>query len=125
MGGLTGHLRKQLQQRLRALRYTGAGRVHHCVGPGVLRLAAGQDGHHLHCRAVPRHRAQVTLMRREAAPPAALMRQEATHICICGLRGMEQGIEAALMDIGRDTGFDWSKLRGALRAAGRYRVETY
>jgi benzoyl-CoA 2,3-dioxygenase component A len=48
-----------------------------------------------------------------------------THIYICGLRGLEDGVEQAFADIGRQYGIDWQALRPRLREAGRYHAETY
>ncbi len=44
---------------------------------------------------------------------------------ICGLKDMEIGVEEALADIARKHGMDWAALKPALRASGRYHVETY
>lgn len=52
---------------------------------------------------------------------AEMLGDEKTHIYICGLRGMEEGVEAALTQIARD----WANLRDEMREAGRYHVETY
>ncbi len=64
-------------------------------------------------------------MRAKAAEIAPLLARDATHIFICGLKGMEAGVDAALHDIAADSGLDWSALRPRLRAEGRYHVETY
>jgi benzoyl-CoA 2,3-dioxygenase component A len=64
-------------------------------------------------------------MRREAARIAELMRRERTHVYICGLKGMEAGVEAAFADIGAANGLDWAALKPAMLAQGRYHVETY
>ena len=64
-------------------------------------------------------------IRIEADRVAALMKDPATHIFICGLKGMEAGVEEALADVARRHGEDWSKLKPVMRAAGRYHVETY
>ena len=54
-----------------------------------------------------------------------LLARETTHIYVCGLRGMEAGVEASLEAIASEHGLDWSALRGPMRDAGRYHVETY
>ena len=64
-------------------------------------------------------------MRSRAADLATLLPKPTTHIYICGLRGLEDGVEAALTDIGRQYGLDWPSLRTAMREAGRYHAETY
>lgn len=54
-----------------------------------------------------------------------LLSDRNTHIYICGLRGMEAGVESALTEIAGDIGADWSALRDTMRIEGRYHVETY
>jgi benzoyl-CoA 2,3-dioxygenase component A len=49
----------------------------------------------------------------------------ATHIYICGLRGMEKGVEAAFKNIAESVGLSWESTRDAMREDGRYHVETY
>jgi benzoyl-CoA 2,3-epoxidase subunit A len=65
------------------------------------------------------------LMRREEATIAELLSSSATHIYVCGLKGMEQGVDAALDDVCRSNEVYWHELRDAMRAEGRYHVETY
>jgi benzoyl-CoA 2,3-dioxygenase component A len=65
------------------------------------------------------------LLRREEAAIAYLLRSPATHIYVCGLKGMEQGVDAALDDICRSSELHWQRLRDDMRAEGRYHVETY
>ncbi|MEX0343373.1 MAG: benzoyl-CoA 2,3-epoxidase subunit BoxA [Rhizobiaceae bacterium] len=48
-----------------------------------------------------------------------------THIYICGLRAMEEGVEAAFENIAESTGHSWRALRDTMRDEGRYHVETY
>jgi benzoyl-CoA 2,3-dioxygenase component A len=64
-------------------------------------------------------------MRTRAADLATLLKRDSTHVFMCGLRGLETGVEACFEEIGRQHGFDWSALRGKMREAGRYHVETY
>jgi benzoyl-CoA 2,3-epoxidase subunit A len=64
-------------------------------------------------------------MRREAKSLATLLASSATHVYICGLKGMEAGVEEALADIARKHGQDWSTLKPEMRVEGRYHVETY
>jgi benzoyl-CoA 2,3-epoxidase subunit A len=64
-------------------------------------------------------------MRSEAPRVAELLRAEATHIFICGLKGMETGVDEALADICRGQGLDWVTLKPTMRTTGRYHVETY
>jgi benzoyl-CoA 2,3-dioxygenase component A len=48
-----------------------------------------------------------------------------THIYICGLKGMEEGVERAFTTIAESIGEQWIALRDAMREDGRYHVETY
>lgn len=48
-----------------------------------------------------------------------------THIYICGLRGMEEGVEKAFVNIAESIGEQWLSMRDAMREEGRYHVETY
>ncbi|CUR47381.1 benzoyl-CoA 2,3-epoxidase subunit BoxA [Alloalcanivorax xenomutans] len=48
-----------------------------------------------------------------------------THIYICGLKGMEQGVEESLHMIAEKHGLDWPVLRDDMVRLGRYHVETY
>ena len=56
---------------------------------------------------------------------ARLVAAPGTHVFICGLKGMETGVDSALADICRLAGRDWSALKPQMRAEGRYHVETY
>ncbi|NVK32527.1 MAG: AMP-binding protein [Gammaproteobacteria bacterium] len=56
---------------------------------------------------------------------ADLLADDKTYIYICGLRGMEQGVEQALSNILEGSGQSWSTLRETLREEGRYHVETF
>ena len=64
-------------------------------------------------------------MRRRAEALAALLAKPTTHIFICGLRGLEDGVEAAFTEIGRQHCLDWASLRSTMREDGRYHAETY
>lgn len=64
-------------------------------------------------------------MREMANEVSVFLQHDRTHIYICGLKGMEAGVDEALADICRGVGLDWSALRTDLRAQGRYHVETY
>ncbi len=48
-----------------------------------------------------------------------------THIYLCGLKGMEPGIDEAMTVAASSKGFDWADLRPQLKKAGRWHVETY
>ena len=56
---------------------------------------------------------------------AAMLTDPATHIYICGLRGMEEGVERAFTNIAESVGEQWTALRDRMREDGRYHVETY
>lgn len=64
-------------------------------------------------------------LRREEAAVAGLIRSPLTHIFICGLKGMETGVDEALADICSGHGLDWRNLKPQMRSEGRYHVETY
>jgi benzoyl-CoA 2,3-epoxidase subunit A len=64
-------------------------------------------------------------MRGRAEDVAALLGKDSTHVFICGLRGLEDGVEQAMRDIGRQYGIDWPALRARMLADGRYHAETY
>lgn len=61
----------------------------------------------------------------EAEAVADILGDPATHIYICGLKGMEDGVEKALTSIAESMGQPWATLRDAMRDEGRYHVETY
>ena len=48
-----------------------------------------------------------------------------THVYMCGLRGMEPGIDEAMSAAAAAKGLDWSELRPKLKKAERWHVETY
>ena len=64
-------------------------------------------------------------MRSQASQVAKLIASPMTHIYICGLKGMETGVDAALAEIAAEQGLDWASLKPAMRMQGRYHVETY
>lgn len=64
-------------------------------------------------------------MMAEQEAVADLLLDPKTHIYICGLRGMEDGVEKAFTNIAESQGQQWLTLRDAMREDGRYHVETY
>ncbi len=56
---------------------------------------------------------------------AEMVSDPRTHIYICGLRGMEEGVEHAFENISESIGLSWQNLRDTMRDEGRYHVETY
>jgi benzoyl-CoA 2,3-dioxygenase component A len=65
------------------------------------------------------------LIRARGADVAKLLRDENTYVYICGLKGMEQGVDEAFAQLCKDESIDWAELLPLLRASGRYHVETY
>ncbi len=55
----------------------------------------------------------------------SLIENPKTHIYLCGLKGMEPGIDEAMNKAASSKGLDWSKLRPQLKKEGRWHVETY
>ena len=55
----------------------------------------------------------------------AMIEDPKTHVYMCGLRGMEPGIDEAMTAAAAAKGIDWSELRPQLKKADRWHVETY
>ena len=64
-------------------------------------------------------------IRSEGAQIAKLLGDPHTHIYICGLKGMETGVDEAFADACRHASLDWASIKPAMRESGRYHVETY
>jgi benzoyl-CoA 2,3-dioxygenase component A len=64
-------------------------------------------------------------IRARGADVVRLINDANAHIYICGLKGMEQGVDQAFRDAFQSEGADWDALLPELRAQGRYHVETY
>jgi benzoyl-CoA 2,3-dioxygenase component A len=64
-------------------------------------------------------------IRSEAATVTALLRDPQTHVYICGLKGMESGVEQAFADVCRAASMEWTDFKAVMRTSGRYHVETY
>lgn len=64
-------------------------------------------------------------MRDRAADVAHLLRDENTHIYVCGLKGMEDGVLQGLQEIADRNGLDWPALWARLKREGRLHLETY
>jgi benzoyl-CoA 2,3-dioxygenase component A len=56
---------------------------------------------------------------------AELLGDPSTHVYVCGLRGMEAGVEQAFVNIAESVGVSWTAMRDAMREEGRYHIETY
>lgn len=65
------------------------------------------------------------LLRSRADDVLRLLNDENTCVYLCGLKGMETGINEALADICRSHGTSWPTLQSKLLQEGRYHVETY
>ncbi|MDP2824962.1 MAG: benzoyl-CoA 2,3-epoxidase subunit BoxA [Sulfuritalea sp.] len=65
------------------------------------------------------------LIRARGDDVVRLLQDENTYLYLCGLKGMETGVDAALHDACADAGADWTALRASLLQQGRYHVETY
>jgi benzoyl-CoA oxygenase/reductase BoxA protein len=64
-------------------------------------------------------------MRERAVDVAQLLKDDNTHIYVCGLKGMEDGVLQALKEIGEVQGLDWEGLWARLKREGRLHLETY
>jgi len=64
-------------------------------------------------------------MRARAEDIVALLAKPALHVYICGLRGLEEGVDLALTEIGRAHNLDWLAMRDIMREEGRFHSETY
>jgi len=65
------------------------------------------------------------LMRAKADEVGTFLKNPHTHIYLCGLRGMESGVDEAFATICKNLEADWPALLNGMRAEGRYHVETY
>ena len=54
-----------------------------------------------------------------------MIEDDKTHIYLCGLKGMEPGIDEAMTKAAQEKGLNWAELRPQLKKAGRWHVETY
>ena len=64
-------------------------------------------------------------MRKQSAVVAEWLKDQHTHIYVCGLKDMEEGVEQAFESIAQSAGLDWQVKRVEMLSAGRYHVETY
>jgi len=55
----------------------------------------------------------------------SLIEDSKTHVYMCGLRGMEPGIDEAMSAAAEAKGLNWAELRPQLKKAERWHVETY
>eukprot|EP00416_Gambierdiscus_australes_P032431 CAMPEP_0171091720 /NCGR_PEP_ID=MMETSP0766_2-20121228/35033_1 /TAXON_ID=439317 /ORGANISM="Gambierdiscus australes, Strain CAWD 149" /LENGTH=64 /DNA_ID=CAMNT_0011549871 /DNA_START=31 /DNA_END=225 /DNA_ORIENTATION=- len=54
-----------------------------------------------------------------------LMQSGKTHIYMCGLKGMESGMEECFSGIAEKNGLVWKEFAKSMKKAGRYHVEVY
>lgn len=54
-----------------------------------------------------------------------LMQNPKTHTYMCGLKGMEDGIDAAIGAVAEKNGVDWKEFRTKMKKEHRWHVETY
>ncbi len=64
-------------------------------------------------------------IRERSAEVARLLADKNCYVYICGLKGMEQGVYDAFREVCSRHDMDWETLVPALRAEGRYHLETY
>ncbi|CAH2893250.1 MAG: Benzoyl-CoA oxygenase component A [uncultured Paraburkholderia sp.] len=64
-------------------------------------------------------------MRERAVDVAQMLKDDNTHIYVCGLKGMEDGVLQALKEIGEQHQLDWEALWAKLKKEGRLHLETY
>jgi len=65
------------------------------------------------------------LMRERAADLGALLADPNTHVYVCGLKSMEEGVVLALRDVAEQTGLTWEMVGASLKSEGRLHLETY
>jgi benzoyl-CoA 2,3-dioxygenase component A len=65
------------------------------------------------------------LIRARHEKVAGMLGDENCFVYICGLKGMETGVDEAFSEVCRQHGLDWAKLLPELKAQARYHVETY
>jgi len=65
------------------------------------------------------------LMRERAADLGALLADTNTHVYVCGLKAMEEGVVLALRDVAQQAGLSWETLGAALKREDRLHLETY
>jgi len=72
----------------------------------------------------PKHYVQDRI-RERGADVERLLADDNCYVYICGLKGMELGVDEAFREACRAHGNDWDAMLPVLRAQGRYHVETY
>ena len=72
----------------------------------------------------PKHYVQ-DLLRVRGADVARLLQDDNTYVYLCGLKGMEKGVEEAFTALCQANNLNWNALRPQMLQQGRYHVETY
>lgn len=83
------------------------------------------DKHFAFSRLPGQPKAYVQDKLREAGKSVADLLRGDTYLYICGLKGMETGVMAALAEICKQHGVDWPSLQDKMVKSGRFHVETY
>ncbi len=65
------------------------------------------------------------MIRERAVDLMELLGDDNTHIYVCGLKSMEEGVVLALRDVVQQAGQDWEALGQKLKREGRLHLETY
>jgi len=65
------------------------------------------------------------LIRERSDKVAALLQDGNSYVYICGLKGMEQGVDDAFADACSSTGLNWRDIRSSMIGKGRLHIETY
>lgn len=64
-------------------------------------------------------------MQKDSEKLSRLLASDDTFVYICGLKGMEKGVEEAFAGICAAHGLDWPALSAEMKEQGRYHIETY
>ena len=65
------------------------------------------------------------LIRERGKDVAKMLHDPDCYIYVCGLKGMEAGVNEAFTDVCRSHDLEWVKLLEELKHESRYHVETY
>jgi len=65
------------------------------------------------------------LIRERADKVTQLLKDENSYVYICGLKGMEDGVDRAFADACLSAGLNWDELRASMLRKGRLHIETY
>jgi benzoyl-CoA 2,3-dioxygenase component A len=53
------------------------------------------------------------------------LEDEHSYVYVCGLRGMEEGVDNAFADVCESAGLNWLDIRNSMLQNGRLHIETY